>query len=56
MRRTLFAFLAAASLAAAASAGQQSPGRGERVSTLSYGSNPAQQLDFHTARGQDAAR
>lgn len=55
MRRTLFAFLAAASLAAAASAGQQSPGRGERASTISYGSDPAQQLDFHTARGTAGA-
>jgi len=49
MRRTLIAFLTAASLVAAGALAQ-SPGRTERPATVSYGSDKAQQLDLYRAR------
>jgi arylformamidase len=49
MRRTLIALLTASLVAAGAPA--QSPGRTERPATVSYGSDKAQQLDLHRARG-----
>lgn len=54
MRRPLIAFLTAASLVAAGAAAQ-SPGRNERPATISYGSDKAQQLDLHRARGTAGA-
>ena len=54
MRRPPIAFLTAASLVAAGAAAQ-SPGRNERPATISYGSDKAQQLDLHRARGTAGA-
>lgn len=54
MRRNLITLLTAASLIAAGAAAQ-SAGRSERPATVSYGSNAAQQLDLHRARGTSGA-
>jgi arylformamidase len=55
MRRALVAILSAASLAAAAGAAPPLSGRSERPATVSYGSDAAQRLDFHPARGTSGA-